>query len=352
MSVGQMESKILGIAKKDFFYVLLLAAIVLFNIIGHSSQRKSDEPASQNLSIETNMAQFRFSAENFEKKMHENPRFEIFIKYFLLSLAVALFCGLLIDVFLIIWKVQGRWIYKAPPFNAEIRWTIGDIVKVFILVTSLIYLPVIIHKFFLNTFGLGQSEDIRILFTTSVMDFSALILVLYIVIKKRGQTLEALGIARTRFLRNVVLGFIGYLCVLPIFLFVIFFVMLVVTLLGYSPSEQQILTMFIRQENPFTLAYMIILTIFLGPVIEEIFFRGFVYPVLRAKLGVPMAIGLTSILFSFLHFKAIVFVPILVLGVILAYVYEKTSSLIASITLHIIHNSAMLIFILILKQFL
>lgn len=46
--------------------------------------------------------------------------------------------------------------------------------------------------------------------------------------------------------------------------------------------------------------------ILLAPVIEELFFRGFLFPVLARRKGVPLAVLLTSVAFMLIHGKSVV----------------------------------------------
>ena len=92
------------------------------------------------------------------------------------------------------------------------------------------------------------------------------------------------------------------------------------------------------------------LVIGLGPFIEEIFFRGFVYGALKHRFGIRKAIFLSALFFSFLHTNPMGFFPILVLGLLLAYLYEKTGSLIPSITVHMLHNGVLLGLLFIVKE--
>jgi membrane protease YdiL (CAAX protease family) len=90
--------------------------------------------------------------------------------------------------------------------------------------------------------------------------------------------------------------------------------------------------------------YLIYLTLFvavLGPVFEEIFFRGFAYPPFRQRFGVRWAMVGVSAIFALFHMNAILFIPIFLLGVFLVTLYEKTGSLVPSITAHICHNLIM-----------
>lgn len=77
----------------------------------------------------------------------------------------------------------------------------------------------------------------------------------------------------------------------------------------------------------------------IGPIIEEIFFRGFLYGGLRKRWGVLVAMIGSALFFTALHFTIDQFIPIFVLGLFLAWLYERTGSLYPGIFLHITNNS-------------
>ena len=56
------------------------------------------------------------------------------------------------------------------------------------------------------------------------------------------------------------------------------------------------------------------------------------------------AIGLNAALFSLLHFELRAVLWLFILGVALAYVYEKTGNLVAPITLHMLNNAIAFLF--------
>jgi hypothetical protein len=86
-----------------------------------------------------------------------------------------------------------------------------------------------------------------------------------------------------------------------------------------------------------------LLMIILAPIAEEIMFRGIIYNALRIKRSLLTSLILSGFIFAFVHGQAIHFGEIFVIGVLLAYIYERTKSLIAPITLHIVLNLAFLI---------
>jgi membrane protease YdiL (CAAX protease family) len=89
---------------------------------------------------------------------------------------------------------------------------------------------------------------------------------------------------------------------------------------------------------------------FAAPVVEEILFRGFLQPAVRTTFGKLKAIFISGLLFALIHLNAHVFLQIFILGLLLAYLFEKTESLIAPITVHICHNTATLAFLISFKH--
>jgi len=80
----------------------------------------------------------------------------------------------------------------------------------------------------------------------------------------------------------------------------------------------------------------------LGPVAEEIFFRGFALAGLRRRFGDRAALILTAALFAVFHIEPTIYVPIFFFGIVLGWIYLKTNSLWPSIFIHVIHNSVIL----------
>lgn len=89
----------------------------------------------------------------------------------------------------------------------------------------------------------------------------------------------------------------------------------------------------------------------IAPLTEEIFFRGFLYASLRTRVGVSKAMLISTLFFTALHFSVDAFIPILVLGVFLAWVYEKTGSLYPGILLHAANNGVALIALALAQAF-
>ncbi|HEX2436072.1 MAG TPA: CPBP family glutamic-type intramembrane protease [Solirubrobacterales bacterium] len=91
------------------------------------------------------------------------------------------------------------------------------------------------------------------------------------------------------------------------------------------------------------------LIVAVAPLSEEIFFRGFMYGGLRRRLPVWVAAVISGVVFGLVHYTgpdSIGVVPQLaVLGILLAWLYERTGSLWPPILLHLLNNSLALVVI-------
>jgi membrane protease YdiL (CAAX protease family) len=105
-----------------------------------------------------------------------------------------------------------------------------------------------------------------------------------------------------------------------------------------------------EQRSPWIVVYSVLLATFIAPILEEIFFRGFCYPIFKKKWGKNAGMIITSSFFAIIHNNTFAFWPIFVLGMALAYMYEKRRSLIAPMTLHLIHNTIFIGYFFLAKQ--
>jgi len=86
-----------------------------------------------------------------------------------------------------------------------------------------------------------------------------------------------------------------------------------------------------------------ILSVTLAPLMEELFFRGFLYPVLARRIGLPVAVFVTALAFALLHGAQLMFTwgPVLVIflvGVVLTMVRAKRNSVAACVLIHMAYN--------------
>jgi len=79
---------------------------------------------------------------------------------------------------------------------------------------------------------------------------------------------------------------------------------------------------------------VILAVVFLAPVAEEIFFRGVVFNAWLREAGRKWAYIGSAALFAAIHLSLLSLLPIFVLGLALAWVYERTGNLLAPIVMH------------------
>jgi membrane protease YdiL (CAAX protease family) len=116
---------------------------------------------------------------------------------------------------------------------------------------------------------------------------------------------------------------------------------------GYRPSVQDVLNRLDTQGVAFWASFLAVAVI--APFAEEIVFRGFIYGGLRARFGVAVATISSTLFFTALHFSIEQFIPIFVLGLFLAWLYEKTGSLYPGIILHATNNAIALLLLAALR---
>jgi membrane protease YdiL (CAAX protease family) len=80
-----------------------------------------------------------------------------------------------------------------------------------------------------------------------------------------------------------------------------------------------------------------------GPVAEELFFRGVGYAALRGRLGPVMTALWTGAIFAALHLEPRAFAVLLILGLLLGWLYERTGSTMPGMLVHGVNNGLALL---------
>lgn len=91
---------------------------------------------------------------------------------------------------------------------------------------------------------------------------------------------------------------------------------------------------------------LLVLVVLIGIVVpmgEELFFRGLTYGAVRRHMNRHAATVLSAVFFAGAHLQPVELLPILILGVVLAYTYEYTGSLIPGMIAHGVNNVTALI---------
>lgn len=191
-----------------------------------------------------------------------------------------------------------------------------------------------------------------VLFVTLFINLSVCSYVFYIVRVECHQSITALGLSLVNVSNNIKQGIIKYLVTLPIIFLAGFVINLISNYCGMNPEMQDVVQWVLEERSLFVLISLIFFGIIIAPLIEEIIFRGFLQSALKNYFGGRYAILISASLFAAVHMDLFAFFQILILGILLGYLYEKTQTLVASVVIHILHNSLTLVFLLYFKYFL
>jgi len=111
------------------------------------------------------------------------------------------------------------------------------------------------------------------------------------------------------------------------------------------PKDTPFEKLFARPRDAYLLA---IIAVTLGPLVEELFFRGFFYPVLARRWGVAWAVFLTALPFALMHMPQYGYawgalLVILVVGIVCGVVRAVTKSVGASFLVHAGYNGTQML---------
>lgn len=116
--------------------------------------------------------------------------------------------------------------------------------------------------------------------------------------------------------------------------------------LGIAPRLQEQLDVLQRDRTPLLVAALWISAVGIAPFVEELLFRGFLYPVLRQRLGLLPALLGIGLLFGLAHGNVTSLLPLAAFGLILALMMEFSRSLWVPWLAHAVFNSLTLYFTL------
>lgn len=107
---------------------------------------------------------------------------------------------------------------------------------------------------------------------------------------------------------------------------------------GITPPDNDVYAKLLGQPTMVTLILNFILAGLLAPMIEETLFRGVIYQGLQTYFGKGTSMFLSALFFSGLHLQVYGLFPRFVLGMALAYLFDKYHSVYPSIALHSLNN--------------
>ena len=111
---------------------------------------------------------------------------------------------------------------------------------------------------------------------------------------------------------------------------------LILTALKIETQGSEILELINSLESP---VWFFFVGAVLAPIVEEMFFRGFLFQGFRQKYGWVSAALLSSAIFAAAHLDLVALIPTFILGCLLAYVYHRSNSVWPGVILHVLVNA-------------
>jgi membrane protease YdiL (CAAX protease family) len=249
-----------------------------------------------------------------------------------------------------------------PPHNPDsITW--GPWASVLLVVGSFIA-ATLIAQFALSIYPLSQhwgsqqtqdwlDNSIVVQFFYTLIAYALIALPIVWFMRLKGVSLHTFGVKRFRFrdIRPALLAFPIYFVTYGILLGVLS------NLIPELNVDQKQQIGFTNAQGAGLILTFISLAV-IPPVVEEFVMRGFLYTSLRAKLRLPGAVIITSLLFAAGHLQFGSGAPLLwvaaldtfVLSLFLIYLRVKTGSLWASILLHSLKNSLAFLYLFVIHK--
>ncbi len=236
--------------------------------------------------------------------------------------------------------MEGR-----PKLN--ITWNVRD---VFISIIMLVILLVGIYFGTVTMFGTGSTEEA--LEVTNISNFSFTLLygiqvllmigvVWFFAIFWRKASLKDLGFRYYSILKTL---WYTFLSLIGIFALSFLYVFAMNSFFGIEAPSSKV-EQLVRSGNISSNILLVVVTV-IAPLSEELFFRGYLYSACKKTWGVSAGLFLSSFFFAIAHLEIYSFIPIFIIGWILAYIFEKTKSLFPVIFLHAVYNLILILIML------
>jgi|TARA_B100001750_G_scaffold81_1_gene124 membrane protease YdiL (CAAX protease family) len=195
---------------------------------------------------------------------------------------------------------------------------------------TLIFLISLIKNIFSN-------EGIKILFEFMMYNGGLVIFILIIISKYDNNVanwLEIKHIFKSKIAKTIRISLSYYFLAWPIILLwgiiIEFF-----NLNTFNDSNYSKMVVEALNNNYFLIFF---LAVIVGPIFEELIFRGYLFKILKIRLNNFYAIALNSIFFGIIHFELSAIIPAVILGISLSLIRLKTNNLIPSTIIHSLHN--------------
>jgi membrane protease YdiL (CAAX protease family) len=186
----------------------------------------------------------------------------------------------------------------------------------------------------------AEEQFLNVLIGTLTLHGSMLVVIMIFLRQHRISWRDAFGLTRKDRWRSVGIAVMVGCIATPLVCLLQGVSISVLTRVGWTPEEQAAVALVKHSTLWWKRAYLAFFAIMLAPVVEEFIFRGVLFPLLlRSGYRRTAWLG-SSLAFALVHFNVATFLPLFVLALVLASLYETLDTLLAPIVVHALFNAA------------
>ncbi|MBI2940202.1 MAG: CPBP family intramembrane metalloprotease [Chloroflexi bacterium] len=200
--------------------------------------------------------------------------------------------------------------------------------------SAIVVLPVALALQLTGAASPADPPSPPVLVVATVGSALALLFVAYFRVVRPGViSWRDVGLTRGDLPRRLALGLVAGLAVLV----AAGLVEQVLQRLGVRQNQSELFAA-VRDASPRQFVALLLAAAVLTPFAEEVFFRGYVFTALLRERGPWQAYIGSAALFSAVHFNLAALAPIFVIGLVMAFVYHRTRTLVPVIVAHGVNN--------------
>ncbi len=221
-------------------------------------------------------------------------------------------------------------------------WKPHLVVRLLAALFAGLLLGALIVQGYQSQIGNKNPSDRLLIFILGVLSFHGVGLVLvHVFVREHGITWsEAFGFNRPRLGRALFLAVLVAIMVMPLALSLRELSARFLARFQVTAQPQEAVRVMQDATSNAELAVYGLFAIFVAPFVEELIFRGVLYPALKQNGYRHLALWGTSIFFAITHANLPALLPLTFFAVILTFLYETTDNLLAPILTHSIFNCA------------
>jgi membrane protease YdiL (CAAX protease family) len=207
----------------------------------------------------------------------------------------------------------------------SVPWSVRD-VWIGVIALALWVIGVYVATFLLRTYSVGLNPGLFI----GVTELALLVPLWWLAVRKYGVGWDTLGF------RRFDAGTLGMGCGLMLVSLLFNAVYSAFLAVFGLRAQVDLVPIFAELSSPW---WLLLAGIVVAPVVEELFFRGFVYAGLAERYSWRKAAVISSALFALIHLQLTAIVPIFILGYIFAYLYRRSGSIWPAVLMHVSTNA-------------